>query len=295
MAAKRVIPGFGLSLGYTSLYLSIVVILPLSALFLKSATLGWHKFWEVVSSPEVMEAYRLSFGASLIAAFFNVFLGLLIAWVLARYTFFGKKFVDAVIDLPFALPTAVAGIALTALYAQNGWLGSLWARTGLWYPWPVWSGFAESWWPLGYEQVSRIALAPLGVVIALMFVGLPFLVRTIQPVLEDMSKEVEEAAASLGANRWQTFRRVILPAVLPAIITGFALAFARALGEYGSVIFISGNLPGTRIAPKLIIDKLEQYDYAGATAIAVVLLVVSFGILLVINVAQRLTSVKAGE
>ncbi|HEV7300837.1 MAG TPA: sulfate ABC transporter permease subunit CysT [Tepidisphaeraceae bacterium] len=294
MASRKVIPGFGLSLGYTVLYLSIIVLLPLSALFVKTATMGWGQFWELITSDEVMEAYRFSFGASLLAAFINIFIGLLIAWVLARYAFPGKRFVDAVIDLPFALPTAVAGIALTALYSERGWIGSQWAKTGWQYPWPTWAGFSDGLWPIGLEWHARIALAPLGVVIALMFVGLPFIVRTIQPVLEDLSKDVEEAAASLGAGRLQTFWRVILPATYPAIVTGFALSFARALGEYGSVIFITGNMPGVAIAPQLIIEKLEQYNYAGATAIAVVLLIVSFGMLLVINIVQRFTAERVG-
>lgn len=292
---SRVIPGLGLSLGYTVAYLSLIVLLPLSALFFKSATLGWSEFWRKAASPEVMSAYRLSFGASALAAFVNIFFGLLIAWVLARYTFVGKRLVDAMIDLPFALPTAVAGIALTTLWSEKGWLGAFLARIGFQYPWPEWRGFDAGWWPIGVEWFGKVALAPLGVVVALTFIGLPFVVRTVQPVLQDLSKDVEEAAASLGANRLQTFFRVILPQVAPALITGFALAFARGLGEYGSVIFISGNLPDTEIAPHQIIAKLEQYDYAGATAIAVVLLVVSFALLLLINLLQRATAVKGAQ
>ncbi|HLL89605.1 MAG TPA: sulfate ABC transporter permease subunit CysT [Tepidisphaeraceae bacterium] len=294
MASPRVIPGFGLSLGYTTAYLSIIVLIPLAALFVKSTTLGWARFWEIVTSEQVMASYRMSFGASLLAAFFNLFLGLLVAWVLARYAFPGKRAMDAIIDLPFALPTAVAGIALTALYSSNGWVGRLWAKGGLSYPWPAWAGFGESWWPLGVSWEQKIALGPGGVVIALMFVGLPFIVRTVQPVLEDLSRDVEEAAASLGATRWQTFRRVIFPAVVPALITGFALSFARALGEYGSVIFISGNLPGTRIAPYMIIERLELPDYGGAAAIAIVLLFTSFAMLLLINVVQRYFAARGG-
>ena len=258
------LPGFELSLGFTLLYLSLVVLIPLSAVFMKSFTLSGLQFWETVSSPRVLASFRLSFGAAFGAAAVNAVFGLLVAWVLVRYRFPGRRMVDALVDLPFALPTAVAGIALTALYAGNGWIGSLLE-------------------PLGV----KVAFTPLGVLVALVFIGLPFVVRTVQPVLEDLEPELEDAAATLGANRLQTFTRVIFPAVLPALITGFALAFARALGEYGSVIFIAGNMPMvSEITPLLIITKLEQYDYAGATAIAVVMLVASFALLLLINWLQ---------
>jgi sulfate transport system permease protein len=260
-----VLPGFGLTLGFTLLYLGLIVLIPLSAAFLKTATLTWPAFVRAVASPRVLASYRLTFGASAVAAFINAGFGLLVAWVLARYRFPLKKVVDALVDLPFALPTAVAGIALATLYSPNGWLGR-WLE------------------PLGIQA----AFSPLGVLIALTFIGLPFVVRTVQPVLEDLEPELEEAAASLGASRWQTFRRVLLPPVFPSLLTGFALAFARALGEYGSVIFISGNMPmKTEITPLLIITKLEQYDYAGATAIAVVMLVASFALLLLINLLQK--------
>jgi sulfate transport system permease protein len=260
----RVLPGFPLALGYTLIYLTLIVLIPLSAVFLKSATLNWEQFWSIISAPRVMASYRVTFGASLLAAFINGIFGLIFAWVLVRYTFPGKRIVDALVDLPFALPTAVAGIALTAIYAGNGWLGQ-WLE------------------PLGL----KVAFTPLGILVALIFIGLPFVVRTVQPVLEDLDIEWEEAAASLGADRWQTFRRVVLPVVLPALLTGFALAFARAVGEYGSVIFIAGNVPMvSEITPLLIITKLEQYDYTGATAIAVVMLVVSFALLFLINGLQ---------
>jgi sulfate transport system permease protein len=259
-----VLPGFGLTLGFTVLYLSLIVLIPLSTLFVKTGSLGWASFWSTVTDPRVVASYRLSFGASLAAAAINAFFGLTVGWVLVRYTFPGKKIIDAMVDLPFALPTAVSGIALTTLYAPNGWIGR-WLE------------------PLGVKA----AFSPLGITIALTFIGLPFVVRTLQPALEDLDPEVEEAAASLGASRWQTLRRVILPVVLPALLTGFALSFARALGEYGSVVFISGNMPmKTEIVPLLIITKLEQYDYAGATAIAVVMLVASFALLLTINLLQ---------
>lgn len=261
---RSVIPGFNITLGYTLLYLGLIVLIPLSAVFIKTATMTWPAFWETISSPRVVASYRLTFGASLIAAFINSFFGMIVAWVLVRYSFPAKRIIDALVDLPFALPTAVAGVALTAVYAPNGWIGQ----------------YLE---PLGI----KVAFTPLGVLVALIFIGLPFVVRTVQPVLEDVEKEVEEAAASLGANRWQTFKRIILPSVLPALITGFALAFARALGEYGSVIFIAGNMPMvSEITPLLIISKLEQYDYAGATALAVVMLVISFVLLLIINGLQ---------
>lgn len=264
---RRVLPGFGLSLGFTLAYLSLVVLIPLAAVFIKTATLSLGEFWEIVSTPRVVATYRLSFGASLLAAAINVVFGVLLAWTLVRYTFPGKKLVDALIDLPFALPTAVAGISLTALYAKNGWLGQ----------------YLE---PLGV----KVAFTPLGVLVALVFIGLPFVVRTVQPVLEDLDVEFEEAAASLGATRWQTISRVVLPTLLPAILTGFALAFARAVGEYGSVIFIAGNLPMiSEITPLIIITKLEQYDYVGATAVAAVMLIVSFILLLLINLLQAWT------
>lgn len=272
---KNVLPGFNLSLGYTLLYLSLIVLIPLAAAFIKTTELSWHEFWAVVSAPRVVASYKLTFGASLIGALINAVFGLLTAWVLVRYTFPGKKIVDALVDLPFALPTAVAGIALTAVYSANGWIGS----------------YLE---PLGI----KVAFTPLGVIVALTFIGLPFVVRTVQPVLEDLESEVEEAAASLGANRLQTFSKIILPAIWPALLTGFALAFARAIGEYGSVIFIAGNMPMvSEITPLIIITKLEQYDYAGATAVAVVMLVISFVLLLLINALQwwtnhRLTATK---
>ena len=263
-SAKRVLPGFGLTLGYTLFYLSVIVLIPLSALIFKTFTLTWEQFWAAVSAPRVLASYRLTFGASLIAAIVNLFFGLLIAWVLVRYRFPGKKIVDALVDLPFALPTAVAGISLTALLASNGWIGQILE-------------------PLGIQ----LAFKPAGIVIALIFIGLPFVVRTVQPVLEDTEKELEEAAACLGATRWQTFWRVIFPAIAPALLTGFAMAFARAVGEYGSVIFIAGNMPMvSEITPLIIIGKLEQYDYAGATAVACVLLVISFILLLIINGLQ---------
>lgn len=260
----NVLPGFGLAMGFTLLYLSLIVLIPLSAAFFKTATLSWGQFWQTISSPRVVASYRLSFGASFAAALVNGGFGLLVAWTLVRYRFPGKRLVDALVDLPFALPTAVAGIALTAVYAENGWLGH-----------------ALKW--LGIQ----VAFTPLGIVVALVFMGLPFVVRTIQPVLQDLDPEIEEAAASLGANRWQTFRRVIFPTLWPVLLTGMTLAFARAVGEYGSVVFISGNMPmRTEITPLLIITKLEQYDYAGATAIAVVMLAISFLLLLLINLLQ---------
>ena len=262
--AKRVLPGFGLTLGYTLFYLSVIVLIPMLALLLKTFELTWPQFWEAVSAPRVVASYKLTFGASLIAALVNMVFGLLVAWVLVRYTFPGKKIIDALVDLPFALPTAVAGISLTALLAGNGWVGQL----------------VE---PLGIQ----LAFNPNGIVIALIFIGLPFVVRTVQPVLEDSEKELEEAATSLGATRWQIFYKVILPAITPALLTGFAMAFARALGEYGSVIFIAGNMPMvSEITPLIIIGKLEQYDYAGATAVAVVMLFFAFVMLLIINLLQ---------
>src|ERR1700690_1633256 len=262
---RRVLPGFALTLGYTMMYLSLLVLIPLSAVFIRSLGLGWGHFWQIVTAPRVIASLRLSFGASLIAASINAVFGLLVAWVLVRYTFPFRRLIDAIVDLPFALPTAVAGIALTALYAPNGWLGAALKPLGI-----------------------KVAYTPLGIVVALTFIGLPFVVRTLQPVLEDLDKEVEQAAATLGASAAQAFARVILPALWPALLTGFALAFARAVGEYGAVIFIAGNMPmKSEIAPLLIVTKLEQYDYAGATAIAVVMLVLSFALMLGINALQN--------
>jgi sulfate transport system permease protein len=266
MAKKTtsVLPGFKLTLGYTVLYLSLIVLIPLACTFWKASAMTWDQFWHAVAAPRVMASYRLSFGASFLAALINLVFGLLVAWVLVRYQFWGKRFVDALVDLPFALPTAVAGIALTAIYAPNGWIGQWFAPLGI-----------------------KIAYTRLGVLVALTFIGLPFIVRTVQPVLEDFDLEIEESAASLGANRWQTFWRVTLPMLRPALLTGFTLAFARALGEYGSVVFIAGNMPmKTEITPLLIITKLEEFDYPGATAIAVVMLVASFVLLLAINFLQ---------
>jgi sulfate transport system permease protein len=266
MAKKynNVLPGFNLSLGFTIFYLSLIVLIPLSAALIKTSALNLHEFWVAVASPRVVASYKLTFGASLIGASINAVFGLLTAWVLTRYTFPGKRIIDALVDLPFALPTAVAGIALTAIYAPNGWIGGMLAPHGI-----------------------KVAFTPIGVVIALTFIGLPFVVRTVQPILEDLEAETEEAAASLGANRWQTFTKIIFPAIAPALLTGFSLAFARAIGEYGSVIFIAGNMPMvSEITPLIIITKLEQYDYAGATAVAVVMLVISFILLLGINGLQ---------
>jgi len=259
-----VLPGFRLTLGYTLLYLGLIVLIPLSAAFIKTSSMTWNAFWTTVTAPRVVASYYLTFGASFVAASVNLVFGLLVAWVLVRYQFWGKRMVDALVDLPFALPTAVAGIALTTLYSPNGWLGHPLETLGI-----------------------KVAFTPLGVLVALTFIGLPFVVRTVQPVLEDLDAEVEEAAASLGANRLQIFHRIILPMLLPSLLTGFTLAFARALGEYGSVVFISGNMPmKTEITPFLIISKLEQFDYPGATALAVVMLVVSFFMLLTINIIQ---------
>ena len=261
---KRVIPGFHLALGFTLFYLGLIVLIPLSAVFLKTFTMTWSAFWDTISSDRVVASYRLTFGASFLAALINVLFGGIVSWVLVRYEFPGKRFIDAMVDLPFALPTAVAGITLATLYAPNGWLGQLLAPLGI-----------------------KVAFTPLGVLVALTFIGLPFVVRTVQPVLEEAEKELEEAALSLGASHWQTFTRVTLPTILPALMTGFALAFARATGEYGSVIFIAGNMPMiSEITPLFMITKLEQYDYAGATAIAVVMLVLSFSLLLAINGLQ---------
>jgi sulfate transport system permease protein len=270
MAFKKhsVLPGFGLTLGYTLLYLSLIVLIPLSALIFKTATLGWQSFWETISHPQAVASYKLTFGASLIAALFNTFFGMIVAWTLTRYTFPGKRILDAMIDLPFALPTAVSGIALTQLYVPSGWIGQ-------WLD-PILNVFG-----------TKGAYTPFGVTIALVFIGLPFVVRTLQPSLEDLDPQIEEAAGSLGATRWQIFYRVIVPSLMPSILTGFALAFARAIGEYGSVIFIAGNLPyKTEIASFIIMSKLENHNYAGATAIAVVMLGASFLILLAINMIQ---------
>jgi sulfate/thiosulfate transport system permease protein len=262
--SRSVLPGFGVSLGITCTYLGLMVLLPLATVFTRSADLTWAEFWSAISNPRVVASYRVTFGASFVAALINTVFGLLVAWVLVRYRFPGRRLVDAMVDLPFALPTAVAGIALTTLYAGNGWVGR----------------YLE---PLGI----KVSYTWLGITVALIFIGLPFVVRTVQPVLDDLEVEVEEAAASLGARRSQTFLRVVLPTVAPALLTGFALAFARAIGEYGSVVFISGNMPmKTEIVPLLIITKLEQYDYAGATAVALVMLLVSFVLLLGINLLQ---------
>jgi sulfate transport system permease protein len=264
-----VLPGFDLALGFALLYLSLIVLIPLSATFLKTFTLSGPQFIDAVSTPRVMASYRLTFGASFAAALINAVFGLVVTWVLVRYDFPGKRLIDALVDLPFALPTAVAGIALTAIYAQNGFIGQ--------------------------HLPFKVSYTPLGVFVALVFIGLPFVVRTLQPVLEDLNRELEEAAATLGASRWQTFGTVIFPILMPALLTGFALAFARALGEYGSVIFIAGNMPMvSEITPLLIITKLEQYDYAGATAIAVVMLVSSFVLLLVINLLQAWARKRQG-
>jgi sulfate transport system permease protein len=266
--AHSVLPGFNLALGFTLLYLSLIVLVPLSTLFFKTATLGWGGFFDVLTNDRVVSSLRVTFLASLAAAVINAFFGLIVAWVLVRYRFPGKSIVDALVDLPFALPTAVAGITLATLYAPHGWIGQYFAAYGI-----------------------KVAYTPLGIVVALTFIGLPFVVRTVQPVLEDVEAGVEEAAASLGAGRWDVFRRVIFPAIYPALLTGFSLAFARAIGEYGSVIFIAGNMPYiSEISPLLIVSKLEQYDYAGATAIAVIMLFISFALLLGINALQWWTN-----
>jgi sulfate/thiosulfate transport system permease protein len=265
---RRVLPGFGLSMGFTLGYMSLIVLIPLSAVFFKASSLGPEGFWAAATAPRVVASYKLSFGASLLAAAINVVFGLMLAWTLVRYSFPGRQIVDALVDLPFALPTAVAGIALTALYAKNGWLGQYLTQIGI-----------------------DVAFTPLGVLVALIFEGVPFVVRTVQPVLEDLDLEFEEAAASLGATRVQTIRRVVLPMLAPALLTGFALAFARAVGEYGSVIFIAGNIPMvSEITPLIIITKLEQYDYAGATTVAAVMLIISFVLLLIINGLQAWTA-----
>jgi sulfate transport system permease protein len=265
-----VLPGFGLTLGFTVFYFSLIVLIPLSGLFVKTSTLSWEQFWEIVTNPRAIASYQLTFGASLVGALINGLFGSIIAWVLVRYRFPGRSLVDALVDLPFALPTAVAGITLTAIYASNGWIGR----------------YLE---PLGI----KVAFTPLGVLVALTFIGLPFVVRTVQPVLQDLDKEVEEAATTLGANRWQTFRAVIVPELWPALLTGIAMAFARAVGEYGSVIFIAGNMPlKSEITPLLIMTKLEQYNYSGATALGVVMLVASFVLALAINLLQWWSSAR---
>lgn len=262
---RRLLPGFGLTMGFSVLYLSLVVLLPLSALLFNSTGLSWAKFWSVATDARVLASYRVSLSTAAAAAVTDAFLGLLLAWVLVRYDFPGKRLFDALIDLPFALPTAVAGVSLTALYSQNGWIGSLLEPLGL-----------------------RVAFTPLGITLALMFIGIPFVVRTVQPVLEDLDRDMEEASATLGAGRWRTFLRIVMPELFPPLLTGFALAFARGIGEYGSVVFISGNMPmRTEIAPLLIMSKLEQFDYAGATAVALLLLLISFLMLLVINTLQH--------
>ena len=269
----RVLPGFGLSLGFTLAYVSFIVLIPLAAVFIKSLGIGWDGLWEILTSERILKSLQLSFSAALIAALVNVVFGLLLAWCLVRYSFPGKRIVDALVDLPFALPTAVAGIALTSLYAKNGWIGQ----------------YLE---PLGIQ----VAYTPIGITLALIFIGLPFVVRTVQPVLSDIETELEEAASALGANRLQTIRKIILPILFPALLTGFALAFARGVGEYGSVIFIAGNMPyKTEIAPLMIISRLEEYDYAGATTIAAVMLILSFGVLLLINLVQAWASRRTGR
>lgn len=270
---SRVLPGFGLSLGFTLAYVSLIVLIPLSAVFIKSLGIGWDGLWEILTSERILKSLQLSFSAALIAALVNVIFGLLLAWCLVRYSFPGKRIVDALVDLPFALPTAVAGIALTSLYAPTGWIGQYLS-------------------PLGIE----VAYTPIGITLALIFIGLPFVVRTVQPVLSDIETELEEAASALGANRWQTITKIILPILFPALLTGFALAFARGVGEYGSVIFIAGNQPyKTEIAPLMIISRLEEYDYAGATTIAVVMLILSFAILFLINLIQAWASRRTGR
>jgi sulfate transport system permease protein len=273
MRRRAILPGFGLTMGFTVFYLSLIVLIPLATLPIRTASMGWNAFWTAVLDPRVLASYRLTLVTSFIAACVNGVFGVLAAWVLVRYRFPGRRLIDAIVDLPFALPTAVAGITLTTLYAPNGWLGRPLAALGI-----------------------PVAFTPLGITIALIFIGLPFMIRTLQPVIEDLDLEVEEAATSLGATRWRVIRHVIVPYLLPAWLTGFALAFARSLGEYGSVVFISGNMPmRTEVSPFLIITKLEQYDYAGATAIAVVMLSISFVLLLVINVLQGWTSRQVAQ
>ena len=270
---SRVLPGFGLSLGFTLAYVSLIVLIPLSAVFIRSLGIGWDGLWEILSSERILKSLQLSFSAALIAALVNVVFGLLLAWCLVRYSFPGKRIIDALVDLPFALPTAVAGIALTSLYAPTGWIGQ----------------YLE---PIGI----KVAYTPIGITLALIFIGLPFVVRTVQPVLSDLETELEEAASALGANRFQVITKIIMPILFPALLTGFALAFARGVGEYGSVIFIAGNQPyETEIAPLMIISRLEEYDYAGATTIAVVMLVLSFAILFLINLLQAWASRRTGR
>ena len=273
LTRHSVLPGFGLALGFTMVYLSLIVLIPLAGLFLKTATLSWEQIWSTVASPRAIASYQLTFGASLAGALINVVFGVAVAWVLVRYTFPGKRILDALVDLPFALPTAVAGITLASVYSEGGWIGRYLAELGI-----------------------KVAYTPLGVIVALTFIGLPFVVRTVQPVLDDLDPELEEAAACLGANRLRTFIHVLLPAMFPAIVTGFALAFARAIGEYGSVIFIAGNIPMvSEITPLLIITKLEQYDYAGATTLGATMLIVSFLLLLTINALQRWAWLRSGR
>jgi len=287
MSKRRVIPGFGLSMGFTLAYMSLIILIPLAALFIQAAGMGWQEWKSILLSPRVIAATQLTFGISAAAAALSAVLGLLVTWVLVRYEFPGKRILDAMVDLPFALPTAVAGITLTAIYGKSGWIGSHIAATALWVK--------ETWKPTGWigEQVTTwanfgAAYSSLGIFIALTFIGFPFVVRTLQPVMEDLGKEIEEAAATLGAGRWTVFRRVILPLLVPALITGFTLAFARAIGEYGSVIFISGNLPmKTEILPLLIVSQLEQFKYGAAAVIAAGMLLVSFLLLFVINLLQR--------
>ncbi|MDB5056503.1 MAG: sulfate transporter [Bacilli bacterium] len=265
---RSILPGFGLSMGFTIFYLGLIVLIPLASIFLKTSTDSWQHFWDTVSDPRVVASFKLTFSASFAGACINAVFGLIIAWVLVRYDFPGKKFIDALVDLPFALPTAVAGIALTQIYSIHGWMGKLLLPLGI-----------------------KVAYTPLGIIIALTFIGIPFVVRTVQPILQELDKEVEEAAISLGAQRWTIFTKIIFPEILPALITGFAIAFARAVGEYGSVVFISGNIPmQTEIAPLLIVTKLEQFDYTGATAIALVMLVISFALLLIVNYLQWRTN-----
>jgi sulfate transport system permease protein len=268
-----ILPGFGLTLGFTLMYMGLLVLIPLSTVFLQTAGIGWSHFWGIVTAPRLVASYELSFGAAFIAALINTIFGLLVAWVLVRYSFPGKRIIDGLVDLPFALPTAVAGITLTTLYAPHGWIGKYFTLLGI-----------------------KVAFTPLGVVVALTFIGLPFVVRMVQPVLEALDKEIEEAAASLGADRLQTFTKVIFPELIPALLTGFALAFARALGEYGSVVFISGNMPmRTEITPLLIMTKLEQFDYAGANAIAATMLIISFILLLLVNILQWWSSHRLAD
>ncbi|WP_180139331.1 sulfate ABC transporter permease subunit CysT [Acinetobacter sp. YH12043] len=270
---SRVLPGFGLSLGFTLAYLSLIVLIPLSAVFIKSLGIGWEGLWEILSSERILKSLQLSFSSAIIAALINVVFGLLLAWCLVRYSFPGKRIVDALVDLPFALPTAVAGIALTSLYAPTGWIGQYLDPIGI-----------------------KVAYTPIGITLALIFIGIPFVVRTVQPVLSDLETELEEAASALGANRFQIVTKVIFPILLPALITGFALAFARGVGEYGSVIFIAGNQPfETEIAPLMIISRLEEYDYAGATTIAVVMLLISFVMLFLTNLLQAWASRRTGR